>query len=138
MTTERTEEPTEKMTREQMVAEFGAPGVENPKIMDLIRVDPASGNVALVMFERRPWDLGVRQLQQIEEKINRYMGYVLDGFLTQQYPQYAGKNVEIVLECAEAPPPEVRPFIDAATRAAREYGLEFRASIQPAAVPPPG
>ena len=35
------QEPTvERMTREQMVAEFGEPGVENPKLMDLITVDP--------------------------------------------------------------------------------------------------
>ena len=120
---------SERMTKEQMVAEFGAPGVENPKIMDLIRIDPASGNVALVMFERRPWGLGARQFKEIEEKINRYMGYVLDGFLAQQYPQYVGKNVEIVLECAEPPPAEVQPFVDAATKIAQEYGLDFRAIV---------
>ena len=36
----------ERMTREQMVAEFGAPGVENPMIMDLIK-RAASGEVVL-------------------------------------------------------------------------------------------
>jgi hypothetical protein len=121
----------ERMTKEQMVAEFGAPGVENPKVMDLIRLDPASGNVVLVMFERRSWGLGPHQFKEIEEKINRYMGYVLDGFLAEQYPKYVGKNVEIVLECAEPPPPEVQPFIDAATNAARAYGLEFSAVVVP-------
>ena len=124
---------TDRMTKEQMVAEFGAPGVQNPKIMDLIRVDPQSGSVVLVMYERRRWGLGAHQFKEIEEKINRYMGYVLDGFLTQQYPQYVGKNVEIHLECAEAPTPEVLPFIDAATRAARQYGLEFAVTVAAAA-----
>ena len=31
----------EKMSREQMVAEFGAPGVENPQVLDLITTDPS-------------------------------------------------------------------------------------------------
>ena len=45
----------EPITREQMVAEFGEPGVQNPKIMDLIELDPASDKVVLVMIERRAW-----------------------------------------------------------------------------------
>ena len=119
----------EKITQAQMLAEFGGPGVENSKVVDLISVDAATDAVVLTMIERRPWGASDRQFQQIEEKINRYMGYVLDGFLAQQYPQYVGKNVEIVLECAEPPPAEVQPFVDAATNAAREYGLDFRAIV---------
>ena len=41
------------MTREQMVAEFGEPGVENAKLLDLITVDAESGKVVLTMIERR-------------------------------------------------------------------------------------
>src|SRR5450432_4244143 len=105
----------EQMTREEMVAEFGARGVENPTVVDLITPDAASGQVVLAMFERRPWGQGRGQdpgqdpgqdrvqLRQIEEKINRYLGYVLDGFFVQQFPQYAGRRVRIRLDCHEAP-----------------------------------
>src|SRR5436305_1210009 len=93
----------ERMTREQMEAEFGAPGVENPKLLDLITVDPASGDVVLAMFERRPWGASPRQFQEIEEKINRYLGYVLDGFLVQHHPEHDGKRVVLRLDCVEAP-----------------------------------
>ena len=82
----------EKMTREQMIAEFGEPGVQNPAIVDLIELDASSGQVALVMIERRGWDSGTEQFRQIEEKINRYMGYVLDGHLATHYPQYRGQT----------------------------------------------
>jgi hypothetical protein len=116
-----------------MVAEFGAPGVENAKMVDLISVDPVSGTVVLTMIERRPWGAGPQQFQQIEEKINRYMGYVLDGFLADQYPQYEGKGVQIRLECAEAPHGDAVLFVDAATRAASDHGLEFVVAV---AAPP--
>jgi len=113
------------MTREQMVAEFGAPGVENPMIMDLITLDPATDCVVLVMIERRAWGASPRQLQQIEEKINRYLGYVLDGFLVQHYPQYRGKSVQIRLDCAEAPHGLAVSFVEAARRATYSHGVEF-------------
>ena len=64
----------EQMTRKQWIAEFGEPSVENPSIVDLIELDPASGHVVLVMIERREWNKDPKQFRQIEEKINRYMG----------------------------------------------------------------
>ena len=101
----------EEVTREQWIAEFGEPGVENPSIVDLIEVDPASGQVVLVMIERRVWDSGPLQLRQLEEKINRYMGYVIEGHLTSHYPQYEGRGVQIRLECAQVPCGEAVAFV---------------------------
>jgi hypothetical protein len=121
----------EKITQAEMLAEFGGPGVENPKVVDLIRVDPESGAVVLTMIERRPWGASDRQFQQIEEKINRYMGYALDGFLVQHHPQYEGKKVQLRLECAEAPHGEAVLFVAAAARAARDHGLELVVAVTP-------
>lgn len=119
------------MTREEWVAEFGEPSVENPNIVDLIEVDPASGQVVLVMIERRLWDSGPQQFTQIEEKINRYMGYVLDGHLTTHYPQYEGKDVQIQLNCAQEPSGTAVAFVTAAEHAIRAHGLEFVVNVAP-------
>lgn len=119
----------EKMTRQQMESEFGAPGVENPQILDLIATDPASGDILLVMIERRPWGAHPHQLRQIEEKINRYMAYVLDGFLAEHHPQYVGRGVRLRLDCAEAPTGEAERFVSAAQHAAREHGLELDVQV---------
>jgi len=123
----------EQITKEQVLAEFGAPGVENPKVVDLIGVDPATGKIVLSMFERRRWGASPQQFQQIEEKINRYMGYVLDGFLVQHYPDYDGKPVQLRLECAEEPHGEAILFVTAAARAARDHGLELVVKVVPPA-----
>jgi len=116
-----------------MLSEFGAPGVENAKVIDLIGVDPASDKVVLTMVERRLWGASPQQFQQIEEKINRYMGYVLDGFLADHYPQYEGKRVQLRLECAEEPHGEATLFVQAAARAASDHGLEFVVAVKPPA-----
>ena len=119
----------EEVTREQWIAEFGEPGVQNPSIVDLIEVDPASRQVVLVMIERRMWDSDPRQLRQLEEKINRYMGYVIEGHLTSHYPQYEGRSVQIRLECAHVPCGEAVAFVTAAEHAVRAHGLEFVVSV---------
>ena len=123
----------EKMTRDQMVAEFGAPGVENPMLLDLITTDPDSGDVLLVMVERRPWGAHPQQLKQIEEKINRYMAYALDGFLAEHHPEYVGRRVRLRLDCAEAPAGEAERFVAAAQHAARAHGLDLVVQVAPAA-----
>jgi hypothetical protein len=120
----------ERMSREQMVAEFGETGVENARMLDLVTVDPDSGRVVLVMIERRLWGADPRQLGQIEEKINRYLGYVLDGFLAEQYPQYQGKEVTIRIDCAEEPHGEAVHFVAAARHAIESHGLAF--AVNPA------
>jgi hypothetical protein len=126
---------TEKLTRAQMVAEFGEPGVQNPKVVDLITLDKTSDTVVLVMTERRPWGPTAaqlaQQLTQIEEKVNRYMGYVLDGFLAQHYPQYLGKAVRIRLDCAEEPNGEAVRFVAAMTDAIEGHGIHFAMTVLP-------
>ena len=121
----------ERLTREQMVAEFGEPGVENATLMDLITVDPGSGRVVLAMFERRTWGGSPLQMRQIEEKINRYLGYVLDGFLVEQYPQYRGKRVQIRLDCAESPHGGAVAFVAAAKHAIEAHDIEFVVNVTP-------
>jgi hypothetical protein len=117
------------MTRDQMIAEFGAPGVENPAIVDLITLDPSADRVVLAMLERRPWENTPGQFRQIEDKINRYLGYVLDGHLGRHYPQYAGKRVRIRLDCARPPSGEAVRFITAATQAIGAEGIEFAVNV---------
>jgi hypothetical protein len=114
-----------------MVAEFGEPGVENPKVVDLITLEKASDTVVLVMTERRRWGAAAEQFTQIEEKLNRYMGYALDGFLVQHHPQYAGKAVQIRLDCAEEPHGEAVRFVAAMTHATRSHGLQFAVAVLP-------
>src|SRR3954464_13061482 len=117
------------MTRKDMVAEFGEPGVQNPTMVDLISVE--SQKVVLAMFERRPWGAVREQFGQIEEKINRYLGYVLDGFLVQHYPQYEGRPVIIRLDCAEEPHGEAARFVAAAGHAIATHGLELVVNVVP-------
>jgi hypothetical protein len=113
------------LSREDLVREFGEPGVANPNVIDLITPDPDGRRVFLVMMEPRGWGSLV-QLKQLEEKINRYLGYVLDGYFADQYPDYRDLSAVLRLDCAEEPPAgEAAEFLEAAGDAVREAGLEL-------------
>ena len=101
-------------------------GVENPEIIDLIRRDPASGEVDLVVLEQRRWGSDPQQLAQFDEKLNRYLTYVLNGFLARQYPQYEGMPTRIVIDCAEPPEgQDVLRFFAGVERVCEANGVGF-------------
>jgi hypothetical protein len=95
---------------EAMDVEQQQRGVENPRVVDLITEDEATGEVVLVMLEQRLWGSDPEQFQQLEAKFNSYLEYVLGGHMVQQYPQYAEKPVRFQIDCAGNPRPEDRPF----------------------------
>ena len=78
-------------------------GVDNPRVVDLIRLDPESDEVVLLMLEERAWGTEPEQLRQLEAKFNSYLSYVLDGHMVKQYPQYQSKRVRFQLDCATPP-----------------------------------
>lgn len=104
-------------------------GVANPRIVDLIVPDPERGEVVLKMLEPRPWGANQSQLQQLEDKINSYLGYVLDGFLVEQYPRYRGVPVRVQLECVEEPSGVAAEMLEAAARFCGKEGLAFAVRV---------
>jgi hypothetical protein len=110
-------------------SEFGKRGVENPEIIDLITFDSKSGEVVLVILEERPWEISAQQLDQHDEKLNRYMIYILDGHLARDYPQYEGKPARIQLDCAEEPTPQAQRFLENVEHICGMNGVRFVVNV---------
>lgn len=95
--------------------QFPAPGDERglayPGVIDLLTHAANSEVVDLVMFESRPWDGGDEQLFELQEKLNAYLSFALDGEMAETYPQLEGKSLRIILRCLEAPPEEAVEFL---------------------------
>ena len=105
-------------------------GVHNPRVIDLITPDDASGEVVLVMLEERPWESDPEQLRQLEAKFNAYLEYALGGHLAQQYPEYAKRPVRFQLECAENPRPADRAFFTAMSNFAAAESVRFVVAVR--------
>ena len=104
-------------------------GVANPRVVDLIGLDSESDEVFLLMLEERPWGSHPEQLRQLENKFNAYLGYLLDGFLAREYPQYEGKRVRFQLDCANSPEGEAKAFLNAARNFAENEGIRFVVNV---------
>jgi hypothetical protein len=102
-----------------------ARGVHNPRVIDLITPDAASGEVVLVMLEERPWQSDPEQLRQLEAKFNAYLEYALGGHLAQQYPEYGSRPMRFQLECAENPRPADSAFFTAMSNFAAAENIRF-------------
>jgi hypothetical protein len=115
----------------KIVEDFQPRGVENPRIVDLIAPDRGTGQVVLRMLEPRPWGSDPQQLHQLEDKLNSYFSYVLDGFLARDYPQYEGRPVRIELACraAAVPGSEEEAFLRAVERFCARNGLTFAVAV---------
>src|SRR5438477_5558574 len=81
-------------------------GLEQANVIDAIAHDSASGEVALIMTEPRDWDGSDLRLFQLQEKINAYLSFALDGEMAEAYPQFAGKPLRLQLDCST--PPDAR------------------------------
>lgn len=120
------ERETEQIEREEFRR-----GVENAQIIDLIAKDPETEEVVLVILEKRPWGSDPKQLQQFDEKLNRYMGYVLDNFLAKQYPQYADHPVRIQINCVDLPSGDrERRFLEGVAMVCEQNGLNFTVRVR--------
>jgi hypothetical protein len=100
-------------------------GVEHTGVIDLLAENAATDRVELVMFEPRPWDGGEDQLFQLQEKLNAYMSFALDGEMAEAYPNLTGKPLTLVLRCMDAPPPEAVGFLAQVREQIALQGIEL-------------
>jgi hypothetical protein len=54
-------------------------GVEHPGVIDYMEHDSRTDEITLVMVETRPWDGSDLQRFQLQEKMNAYLSFILDG-----------------------------------------------------------
>ncbi len=91
----------------------GAFGVENPRGLDALAFDGETGEAVLIMVEPRPWDGSEQRIFQLQEKVNSYLSFALDGEMTEAFPHLAGKPVRLQLDCALPPDSMTEHFITA-------------------------
>ena len=86
-------------------------GVEYAGVIDLLVHDAKADVVALIMVEPRPWDGSELRLFQLQEKINAYLSFALDGEFAETYPTLTHKPLRLQLDCASAPDPATQRFL---------------------------
>ena len=90
-------------------------------MLDAFAHDTREDLLVLAMFETRPWEYGERQLFQLQEKLNAYVSFILDGEMKENFPHLVGKPVRIELRTTSEPPQRAMEFLG---RARDQLGLQ--------------
>lgn len=96
-------------------------GLQNPAVLDAFAHDTRTDRLVLAMYESRPWLDDGAQLMQLQEKVNAYLSFILDGEMGDAFPQLVGKPVTIQLRSVHEPAEQSSDLI----RRMREQ-LEFQ------------
>jgi len=86
-------------------------GIERTGMLDAFAHDTREDVLVLAMFETRTWDLGERQLFQLQEKLNAYVSFILDGEMKENFPHLLGKSVRIELRTSHEPSERALGFL---------------------------
>jgi len=104
-------------------------GVEHAHVIDIIAHDAKTDEVTLIMLEPRPWDGTELQMFQLQEKINAYLSFVLDGEMAEAYPQFRGKKIRLQLDCMGMPPAEVVGFLSVVREQIAFQGINLEVRV---------
>ncbi len=105
-------------------------GVEHAHVIDIITQDGKTGEVTLIMVEQRPWDGSELRLFQLQEKINAYLSFALDGEMVEAYPQFAGKKLRLRLDCVGMPGSDVVGFLSTVREQIGFQGIDFEVRVK--------
>lgn len=116
-----------------------ASGLENPGTLDAFAHDTRTDRVVLAMFETREWTGGELQGFQLQEKLNAYVSFILDGEMAEQFPQLVGKRVCIQLRTVHEPDARTLAFLAQVREQLAFQEIDFETVlIGEGEVPPPG
>ncbi|HYR59295.1 MAG TPA: DUF6572 domain-containing protein [Chthoniobacteraceae bacterium] len=104
-------------------------GVEHAHVIDVVAGDAKTGEVVLIMLEPRPWDGSELRLFQIQEKINAYLSFALDGEMAETYPALAGKPLRLQIDCVTMPDAKVVEFLSAVREQIAFQGINLEVRV---------
>ncbi len=104
-------------------------GVENPRSLDALADDHETGEAVLIMVEPRAWDGSEERLFQLQEKVNAYLSFALDGEMTDAFPHLAGRPLRLQLDSAVPPDPPAEAFIHRIREHIALQGIKFAVRI---------
>jgi len=89
-------------------------GLEHPAVLDAFAHDKRRDTLVLAMYETRPWTGEEAHILQLQEKLNAYASFILDGEMGESFPQFVGKPIEIQLRTQHQPDPLTLGFLNQA------------------------
>ena len=97
-------------------------GIENAEVVDIIRVEPKSGDLVLTITDAWDWDDTYEHLIALQNKLNTYLRFIESGEVYSAYPN-AGRAVRIEVVSKYDMPDLGRRFMEQVTLKTAELGI---------------
>src|SRR2546430_5281965 len=98
-------------------------------VIDLVSYNAKTDTYSLIIVEERPWDGSGQRLLELQQRVNDYLSFALDGEMTRLYPDSRGKQVRILLSCMNEPDSITSEFLRRAAALSRENGVDFGVEV---------
>jgi hypothetical protein len=103
--------------------------IEQPDVVDFVSIVRASGGVRLTISDHLDWDEDEGEhLLMLQEKINRYLGFIESGEIYERFPQARGRKITITVFGKFRLSEQARSFFRLTENLIRKAGfsLEFK------------
>jgi hypothetical protein len=112
--------------------------LEQSAIIDALGIDQPTGRVVLVIRHDVPWDGSAAQLYLLQEKLNAYLSFALDGEMAAAYPAFAQRPLGVRIDCATPPDPRTLHLLGHVRRQLQFQDIELEVRVsQPGDPAPP-
>lgn len=99
--------------------------VEQQDVVDFISIDQHTGGTILTIADHLPWG-NLEHLYLLQEKINSYVAFVINGEILQAYPSANTYDVNISLVYRYEPVESAPKFFVLVENTLNEAGFKFR------------
>jgi hypothetical protein len=105
-------------------------GVEHAGVIDALTHDARADEVVMVMAEARPWDGSEERLFQLQEKLNAYLSFALDGEMAQTFPHLVEKPLRLRIEAQFMPDERTLGFMQVVHDQVALQGIRFEVRVK--------
>ena len=77
--------------------------LEHSNMIDALGIDESSGRVVLVIRHDEAWNGSARQLYLLQEKLNAYLSFALDGEMAAAYPHLMERPLGVRIDSPGEP-----------------------------------
>jgi hypothetical protein len=100
--------------------------IDNPNVIDVIGTDPTTCEVVLSIADHLEWDDDRSEhLLLLQEKINRYIGFIESGELLEFRPDAVSQPIHIHVVCKYPPSEDGERFLALARGTIEQAGWSF-------------
>ena len=90
--------------------------------VDLV-AETADGIIELIVVQEQQWTGSDAQLASLQEKVQNYVSFALDGALVKQFPEVEGRPWRVVIHCLSGEPDaRTKASLDVLAPRLPEYG----------------